>query len=405
MISPQEALAKHNAQTTPSGGNPFEIVEDSRLSNRRLGMAGAALTGLVLVGAALAPGSHVNTFEKERAAAVPATDISPESIPEDALGGVVGGNELSQDQVRENFARSAGELARGFKPGEVVFGSDIDLSAHTEVRGSRAFSQDGVYSQEDMQTFFASNTAEANAVKENIVNSKTLTPEEKEEKLAGKGYVLMQIKAPAVVKGTSYFVDGQTKHASERSVPAGDLYLLSVKKDGNIDKETSKRCDCANPNIDEIVPQSPDTPPPPSVSVPPRPEETTTTTQPQSSTTEVNPSTSSTTPSSSSTSTSTSTSSTSTSTSTSSTTSTTNPNITTTTLDDKHDDNPTPGPDDNPGTTQPHPNEEPTPDDDSENPVGSTSTVPPTSTPGTTTTPSGPTTTAPQNTQPTVPQG
>lgn len=405
MISPeqlQQATAQLAAQETTPGVLPPEIgTYDGQGQGVRKMLAGlAGLAMLVGVGAAV---KKSGGFETRGATEVAAAALHPTTVPEtilpDEVMGGIGEGEIAFP-VNENTRRSIGELAPGFAPEDLAFGNSIDMALHVEDRGATAFSQEGACNGEELSAFFLSGTPQAEAVKKHILESSSLTDAEKAAKLEGQGFIVMQVKKPAVLHGTTYYVNGEVRRANERSVQAGDLYLLSLRSDGTVDQETSARCDCINPNIEVITPQEPGRPTaPPVTETPPTSEvpPTTETTVPEESTTTTPGSTSSTT-------------STSTTSSTSTTTST--PETTTTTTEpeneDKDDDEETSGPDDTPTpTTQPAPEEEPTPDDDSENSVGSTSTTSTTQVPGTTTTTptGGPTTTAPQTTTPTTPQG
>lgn len=406
MISPeqlQEATARLAAQeANPDVLRPEMGTYDGQGQHTRrffASLAGIALTLGIGAGAARNSGETHRT--EVAVAAFTPTNVSDTILPNEVMGGIGEGEIVFS--VNENTRRSIGEFVQGFAPEDLAFGEDIDMALHTPTRGATAFSQEGACSGEELQAFFLSGSPEAEAVKKHILSSETLTDEEKEAKLEGKGFLVMQVKKPAVLYGTTYYVDGEIRRANERAVPAGDLYLLSLKTDGSVDQESSARCDCINPEIDKIVPPTEGQTPPPTVdTTPPTSEvppttETPTTAPPEESTT--------TTPSSSSTS--------STSTTSTSTTTSTTPETTTTTEPeeenpDKEDDEETPGPDDSPTpTTQPAPEGPAIPDDGSENPVGGTSTTTTSTAPNTTTTTptGGPTTTAPQNTQSTAPQG
>jgi hypothetical protein len=211
----------------------------------------------------------------------------------------------TEPRVRaDDVANQVTDIFTGYKDNELAMGTkNVKFEGAPEERGTAAFSkrtlktpeQVGDFLNEDSDVSVAANDRVVSAIK-----SAGYGDDEVARALNGDGYFPVQTKVASQVLGTTYYKDGKVLEAGEwRQVRENDVFWLFMTKDGKIIKGASVRADCGNPNLKQVRPVRPNTPPAPPVEQSPcvekcKPTPTTSTTQPKSTTTTTRPTTSTT---------------------------------------------------------------------------------------------------------------
>jgi hypothetical protein len=170
----------------------------------------------------------------------------------------------------DDVANQMGDVFVGYHEGEVVAGSNnVSFDQAPEERGTAAFSQRTLKTQQEVGAFLNEDTDLSRAAKQRVVDAihaANYGEDEVARALDGTGYFPVQVKVASQILGTTYFHDGQVLEMGEwRQVGENDVFWMFLTSDGKLIKEAAIRADCANPNLDKVRPVRPETPPAPPV--------------------------------------------------------------------------------------------------------------------------------------------
>lgn len=164
--------------------------------------------------------------------------------------------EVVNGEYTKNFAEDFHKTFQGFTSDQIAIDSEVKFDGAPEERSATAsFSDRTLRSREEIADFLDNSDKKAQAVRQQVENALKDRPEELARALSGEGYVAVQTLVPIVIKGTTFFMNGEVRTAhKDRRAEAGDAFWLYVDLDGHIVLLASFRADCVNPGFELIRP-------------------------------------------------------------------------------------------------------------------------------------------------------
>lgn len=162
----------------------------------------------------------------------------------------------------EEFAAAMAEVYKGFAPGQIVAGSDVNFEGAPQERGTGSFGDKTLTSEEELRDYLRSDTKGGQKASEMVAASIGVSVEELDATLdSGRyAYIPVQTLPESVIVGTTYLDSNNAVHkaTNPRQTQGRDvmlmLYDIQAKKmigDGSV------RADCNQPGCDVIRPLQP----------------------------------------------------------------------------------------------------------------------------------------------------
>lgn len=161
----------------------------------------------------------------------------------------------SQVEINKTFMRELKAKLPGVKK-YAVGHNNIDWKNANNQRGDAAFGIHTIKSQEQLKNFVNSDTKGGVAIRGELREAFRGNPHGLKRAMSGEGYTPVQIKEAAVLRGTTYLVDGQVRESGARAVRPNDvMWVYSGKHTGEINGDASIRAACDQNGFNSYTPQ------------------------------------------------------------------------------------------------------------------------------------------------------